>query len=71
MNADTKRQFIEDLMTGMKNSILANVDKMPEEWDGHELRQYIADYVNDQAVIVKMHSTRLRSYRNVVYTKNL
>lgn len=38
-----KRQFINELVSSVRDSVLAKVNEMPEAWDGIELRQYLAD----------------------------
>jgi hypothetical protein len=70
MNTNDKKQFINDLMDNTKESILAKVNAMPEEWDGNELRQYIVDYAEQNAGRIPK-GKRLRDYKNEVITRNL
>jgi hypothetical protein len=42
MTPSEKRLFIRDLCNGLRDSVLKAVPHMPAEWDGHELREYIA-----------------------------
>lgn len=71
MTADEKRYFIADLMERTTRSLLAEVPKMPEHWDGHELRQYITDHMAERAVMSKMDKQRMAAYRNDVLIHNL
>jgi hypothetical protein len=38
-----KEQFIKDLMGDVQKSMLEKLDRVPEEWDGFELREWIAN----------------------------
>jgi hypothetical protein len=72
MTKREKIEFISDLMESVTNSLKANVEKMPDEWDGHELRQYMADFVTEQVVIRTMLTgKRLKEYKNEVMVRNL
>ena len=53
----------------MKKIVLANVDKMPEEWDGIELREYVADKFTESKAAPS--ERRFRDYRNEVLVRNL
>lgn len=63
-----KTEFIRDLTSNVVKSILAKVPEMPAEWDGHELREYLADEFarNRSALMREPRSRRLRDYRNTV-----
>lgn len=49
MTKDQKIDFIHDLVNAVRKRIIDRVNEMPEEWDGHELRRYIADQFADRA----------------------
>jgi hypothetical protein len=70
MRLDERTAFINDLCDGIKNRILSKAAKMPDEWDGYELRLYIADTAAS-ASYVKMLPSRKREYRNAVIVNNL
>lgn len=71
MKKEEKRRFIEDLLDSVKKSILAKVDKMPDEWDGKELRWYIVDYVNLEVEWERdKRSSRYKEYQNTCIIKN-
>jgi hypothetical protein len=51
---------------------------MPEEWDGHELRRYIADKFEEAVLTVgrsgpygREHRKRFSKYRNTVLVNGL
>lgn len=78
MTRDEKLQFIRDLTATVIFDIIAKVDEMPDEWDGIELRRYIADKFEEQVVgsrrgEVRGYSRdkRLAAYRNECIVRNL
>lgn len=71
MTQAKQRRFIRELIRNVKKDVIANVPKMPEYWDGIELRQYIADKFTDCVFKSTMDRTRRRDYNNIVATKNL
>ena len=77
MTKKDKRRFIRELIGSVKKTVLANVDKMPEEWDGIELRQYISDvFARNSSLCFKSGLTkedrrRERDYANEVLVRNL
>lgn len=66
-----KRKFIEDLTRTVTQDILANLQRLPAEWDGIELRQYITDQFARQVHWTRGHNKRKREYRNRVVVDNL
>jgi hypothetical protein len=78
MNAQAKQDFIREIIAHVQNDILAAVPNMPEEWDGHELRRFIADKFDHSAMTVgrkgfygRDYRQRTRAYRNEVLVRNL
>jgi hypothetical protein len=79
MTKEEKQQFIGDLIATVRASIVARVDEMPEEWDGLELRRYIADKFEEQvfepfdvgSVWGYQRSKRFAAYRNEYIVRNL
>lgn len=73
MTKANKRKFIRELVGSVKKTALANVDKMPENWDGIELREYIADkFAESKAMPSRPYmKQRVSDYRNEVLVRNL
>ena len=71
MNKEDKRQFIEDISETMKDALLSKVNRMPEEWDGHELRQLFQDYVKEEINWSKMDRNRKKEYDNTRRVNNI
>lgn len=70
----TKRErahFVRELCGNVTKDILAKVGSMPDDWNGIELRQYIADKFRDCVISGMMDRRRLREYRNAVLVENL
>ena len=66
-----KQKFIAELIGNVKKELIANVPKMPEEWDGIELRQYIADKFARCVISGKMSPRRKHDYDNTIMTTTL
>lgn len=70
MSKQEKCDFISDLIDSVHASLMHAVDKVPEHWDGLELRQLIADKFQEQTT-TPMHGRRLREYRNEMLARNI
>jgi hypothetical protein len=66
-----KQKFIAELIDNVKREIITKVPQMPEEWDGIELRQYIADRFAACVISDTMSQHRKRDYNNVIVTTAL
>ncbi len=64
-----KQRFIEDLGTSVLSQILGSLGRVPDEWDGHELRQWLADKFSNEAS--DMPRPRMRDYENAAIVHNL
>lgn len=69
MTTKEKQKFIRDLTKSVVCGIIEKCDKMPNEWDGHELRRLIADKFANETT--SMPPARIRSFRNECLTRNL
>lgn len=64
MTLKEKRAFVRNLANSVRDAIIARADAMPTEWDGHELRQFLADEFTREVYRGTMSGRRLREYRN-------
>jgi hypothetical protein len=77
MTKAEKRKFIKDLTAAVARDAIAKIDRMPEEWDGHELRRYLADQFDREVSALmnikgaRANRSRFRAYRNTIATTNL
>jgi hypothetical protein len=72
MNTIQQKRFVRQLIDTVEINIVAVIDagKTPDEWDGTELRWYIAEKFAD-CVFGDVSKRRKAEYKNTVLTKNL
>jgi len=65
--------FVRQLCGGVQDQIEKNIasGKVPENWDGVELRQYIADKYAQVVIKGTMSRARKMAYNNVIITTDL
>jgi hypothetical protein len=72
MNKDNQKEFVcsltKTILTDINESIES--DSIPENWDGHELRRYLA-YKFKSAVIGDMSKNRIKGFNNTILINNL
>lgn len=77
MTRDEQKVFIAGLMDSVKRSMFHGIDRglVPEEWDGHELRQWMADRFAQSADMSShmrdKRSRRRKEYENIAIVNNL
>ena len=72
MDRNEQRQFIKDLTETIVNDIIFKIDsgRIPAEWGGHELREYLAYRFSEQR-IGRMGRGRKAEYNNMLRVHNL
>ena len=71
MNAREKKRFIRELLETLSKSMREKVPDMPEEWDGIEIRQLLADTFAANTYPRLLTGKRKRDYRNEIHNRNL
>jgi len=73
MDAQRKKEFIAELMNSVQGDLIRQVDRLPETWDGHELRQWVSDrfYAQTSSVFHDKRSQRRKEYENFILTSGL
>lgn len=71
MNQQEKTQFVNDICDNLRHALLERVSKMPEDWDGIEIREFLADTVSTKFNYRPMERSRKRAYANAVLVNNL
>ncbi len=75
MKKADQKQFIKDVCEGLQQRLLEKLPKLPEEWNGIELRQFIIDSLEDgwgfNPYGKKAYKKQLKDYRNTVIVKGL
>ena len=75
MTREEPAQFVSELADSLVREIVGRIDRVPEGWDGHELRCLFAEKAKAAAWGTEIrrhpHGKRARDYRNEVITKCL
>lgn len=76
MTKEKKRKLIMQLCNLLQKECLSNLDQIPDEWDGKEIRWYVGDKSKDlltENMEYKHFNDKKRynDYRNLVLIKNL
>ena len=71
MDKAQQNQIASDLCDNLKKSILENLSKVPENWDGFELRQWVSDYFSANMNYKPITGKRLKDYKNDCLINNL
>ena len=71
MNMQEKKTFVRELANSITDSITALIDagKIPEDWDGYELRSFFVEKAEFSRT--SLSGSRKRAYRNAVIMNNL
>jgi len=71
MTLKEKKRFIRQLVNNVKKDMLSKANKMPSEWNGIELREYIKDCFSEVVISGTISRSRKRDYKNFVIVNNL
>jgi hypothetical protein len=72
MNRSDKKQLILSVCDSLREDLVKKIEYLPDEWDGHEIRKWIADYYTTNYVIgSSLIGRRLKDYKNDIIVKNL
>lgn len=75
MSKKEKVKFVNELIRSIKVNIVKDLDKVPDHWDGVELRYLIREYFNSNSCVFggfdsKKHP-RYKDYRNECLVNNI
>lgn len=69
-NPAFKKKFIKELCDNIRDETIGKIPLMPPEWDGHELRVYLAEQFVSAAGMSTLNSpqgrTRKADYDNAI-----
>lgn len=71
MNAKDKKTFLKNLCNSVRDELIGKVNKMPEDWDGIELRQLLAEKFHRETHSRLLTGKRKRDYNNTIIVENL
>ena len=62
MTIDQKRNCVEELLNELRSRLMSRLGDVPDEWEGGELRTWIADSARSMCVVLAQlrYSGRLR-----------
>jgi hypothetical protein len=72
MSKTDQERIVRELLNGARTALLQKLPNIPDGWDGHELRQWVADYFTWQTTaLLRSDRRRLSDYKQMVLTRNL
>jgi hypothetical protein len=73
MDKYTQHALAKQLLDALAAEVLGHIEqgRMPDAWDGIELRQYIADKAAQMLPFRPMDKGRARAYRNEILVRNI
>lgn len=75
MTKEQKMEFVVNLTTSIQKEVLQKIasERIPKEWDGHQLREYLADkFAWERTELMKRARSRLKkAYENECLVRNL
>lgn len=78
MDLRQRVDFVHDLVDAIKRDVVDRADRMPDDWDGEELRRYVADRFEGETNILargkvrqNKASRRLAAYHAAVILRGL
>ncbi len=69
-----KVAFVDEILSGVRQHILERADKIPDDWDGIELRRLMTDYFRlyvDLPSRMTGNTRRALNYKQELVRKNL
>ena len=72
MTKKEKRTFIHNFMASVEGFLIGKLDKVPDTWDGRELREWIAGQFEYERTLNKREDRRrIRNCRNEIICRGL
>ena len=69
MNLEERKEFISSLIGAVEEKLLEDAERMPDDWDGIELRRLIKDRFDNQ--VVRMSPSRWQAYQSSLLVRGL
>lgn len=71
MKSKMQREIANDLITGLRRHVNHEIRRIPDNWDGIEIRQWITDLAAEQIAHGHMSHGRKLCYENTRIVDNL
>ena len=62
MKQKEKARFVRNLTASVAKAVIEDLEKMPEEWDGHQIRLYLAEAFAFEAAYTRDNLPAYRRY---------
>lgn len=69
MNKKDQERIIREMLSGLEKKMIEALPKIPEDWDGLELRHFLNYMTNEY--VVPLDKKRLKNFKNVCIVNNL
>lgn len=70
MKAEAKVLLAEEFITRMKAQLLAAIATMPDEFDGHEVKEFIGEeFYSERTHLMRSDRRRMRAYRRWTFSR--
>lgn len=63
MTSDEQKKFINEILIDFRKEVERDIEKIPREWSGRQLRQYLSDRFTGKMLSIKMSRSELREYK--------
>lgn len=81
MRREDQIALLTALFDHSRDALLAKIDRIPEDWDGHEIRAWVTldvarniggfSVVPVQSELKDLRKPRVKAFRNTLLTRNL
>ena len=72
LSKQEKEKLLKDFIGNVQKSMLEKLDRVPEDWDGHELREWVGEtFYFERTQAMARDKKRLKKYKNDVLVNNL
>lgn len=70
MTKQDQHLIVTEILDSLRETLMANIDRVPANWDGFELRAWVADMAAERYAYA-LRGKRLKNYTNARITENL
>ncbi len=71
MQKQDQRRLANDLLDGLRRTVNENMKKVPDHWDGIELRHWISELAHENIAYKPMTHGRKLCYTNTRIVENI
>ena len=73
MSKEDQARIVSEMAYGLRDTMIEFIwaDKVPESWNGHELRRWFAELAKERYAMGGMGIARTREYNNVRLVNNI